>query len=172
MGTIADGRGPVVHRLRTLDANTYMPGAVLAKVDRMSMRFALEVRSPLLDVRIARWASRLPAAVCNDGRMNKKLLKRLCLRYLPESIVFRPKQGFGVPDRCWSQDRLLDLADDLLFTTSSQLLGFVDAKKLREHLKRMRDPGQFHVYQVWEILVLEQWLRKAAELTRAIPAAA
>jgi asparagine synthase (glutamine-hydrolysing) len=172
MRTIADAGGPVVHRLRTLDANTYMPGAVLAKVDRMAMRFALEVRSPFLDARIGRWAANLPASMCNDGRMTKKLLKRLCLRYLPESIVFRPKQGFGVPDRCWSQDRLLNLADDLLFTTSSHLLQFVDSRKLREHLTRMRDPGQFHVYQVWEILVLEQWLRKAAELTRAIPAAA
>jgi asparagine synthase (glutamine-hydrolysing) len=104
--------------------------------------------------------------------MTKKLLKRLCLRYLPESIVFRPKQGFGVPDRCWSQERLLNLADDLLFGTSSQLLGFVDPRRLREHLTRMRDPGQFHVYQVWEILVLEQWLRKAVEQTRAVPAAA
>jgi asparagine synthase (glutamine-hydrolysing) len=172
MRTVADGSGPVIHRLRTLDANTYMPGAVLAKVDRMSMRFALEVRSPLLDARIARWASRLPATVCNNGQMTKKLLKRLCLRYLPESIVFRPKQGFGVPDRCWSQERLLNLADDLLFGTSSQLLAFVDASRLREHLTRMRDPGQFHVYQIWEILVLEQWLRKAAELTRTAPLAA
>ena len=172
MRTTADGAGPVIHRLRTLDANTYMPGAVLAKVDRMSMRFALEVRSPLLDVRIARWAARLPAAVCNDGRMTKKLLKRLCLRYLPESIVFRPKQGFGVPDRCWSQERLLNLADDLLFGTSSQVIAFVDPRRLREHLARMRDPGQFHVYQVWEILVLEQWLRKAVEQTGSISVAA
>jgi asparagine synthase (glutamine-hydrolysing) len=172
MRTIADGEGPVLHRLRTLDANTYLPGAVLAKVDRMAMRFALEVRSPFLDARIGRWAANLPASVCNDGRMTKKLLKRLCQQYLPDSIVFRPKQGFGVPDRCWSHERLLNLADDLLFGTGSQLLGFVDRLRLREHLKRMRDPERFHVYQVWEILVLEQWLRKAADLTRSVSAAA
>jgi asparagine synthase (glutamine-hydrolysing) len=168
----ADGCGPVLHRLRTLDANYYMPGAVLAKVDRMSMQFALEVRSPLLDMRIARWAARLPAYGCNDGRIAKRILKRLCLRYLPETIVLRPKQGFGVPDRCWSHDRLLNLADDLLFGSGGQLTMHLDAARLLEHLTRQRDPSRFHVYQVWEILVLEQWLRKAAEQTRSLAAAA
>ena len=149
-----------------------MPGAVLAKVDRMSMRFALEVRCPLLDASIARWAARLPASILNDGKIAKKLLKRLCLRYLPESIVYRPKQGFGVPDRCWSQERLLNLADDLLFGASGQLTTYLDAGRLRDHLRRQRDQRYFHVYQIWEILVLEQWLRKAVGQTRALPAAA
>jgi asparagine synthase (glutamine-hydrolysing) len=153
---------PVLHRLRTLDANTYLPGAVLAKVDRMSMQFALEVRSPLLDVRLARWASQLPARVCDDGREPKKLLKRLALRYLPHDIVYRPKQGFGLPDQCWSQDRLLDLASSLLLSPHSQLAGYLDQARLRNHLARQRDPRQFHVYQIWEMLILEQWLRSAA----------
>jgi asparagine synthase (glutamine-hydrolysing) len=172
MRNVADGVGPVVNRLRTLDANTYMPGAVLAKMDRMSMRFALEVRCPLLDVRLARWAARLPAHLCNDGKTAKRILKRLCLRYLPESIVYRLKQGFGLPDQCWSQERLLDLASDLLLGPGGRLTGYLDAAKLREHLRRQQEPREFHVYQVWELLVLEQWLRKAAERDQTLPAAA
>ncbi len=162
MRATADGRGSVLHRLRTLDATSYLPGAVLAKVDRMSMQFALEVRSPLLDSRLAGWASSLPAWVCNDGRTAKKVLKRLALRYLPESIVHRPKQGFGLPDQCWSQDRLLDLADGLLLGTGARVQGHLDGQKLRRHLAGQRDPRLFNVYQIWELLVLELWLRKAA----------
>jgi asparagine synthase (glutamine-hydrolysing) len=153
---------PVLHRLRTLDANTYLPGAVLAKVDRMSMQFALEVRCPLLDVRLARWAAQLPARLCDDGREAKKLLKRLALRYLPADVVYRPKQGFGVPDQCWSQERLLDLASALLLGPSAQLAGYLDQTRLRQHLARQRDPRHFHVYQIWEMLILEQWLRNVA----------
>src|SRR5262245_1336621 len=48
---------PLIHRMRRFDVEAYMPGAVLAKVDRMSMQFALEVRCPLLDVRLGRWAA-------------------------------------------------------------------------------------------------------------------
>ena len=164
MHRIANGRGPVLHRLRELDATTYMPGAVLAKVDRMSMQFALEVRSPLLDSRIAAWASTLPARVCNDGQITKKLLKQLALRYLPVEIVNRPKQGFGVPDQCWSQGRLLDLAEDLLFRPGAHLTGHLDSQALRRHLTDQRNPHRFNVYQIWEILILEQWLRKAASM--------
>jgi asparagine synthase (glutamine-hydrolysing) len=162
MHALANGRGPLLHCLRTLDATTYMPGAVLAKVDRMSMQFALEVRSPLLDCRVARWAAGLPGWACNDGRTGKKVLKALARRYLPDAIVDRPKQGFGVPDQCWSQGRLLDLADQLLLDPSAQLAGHLDRTALRRHLAGQRDPGRFHVYQIWEILVLEQWLSKAA----------
>jgi asparagine synthase (glutamine-hydrolysing) len=167
-----DGGGPIVHRLRTLDANTYLPGAVLAKVDRMSMHFGLEVRSPLLDVPVARWAAELPARMCNDGKTTKRILKCLCLRYLPESIVVRPKQGFGVPDQCWSQDRLLELADDLLLGPRNRLTEYLDAAQLRQHLQRQREPNHFHVYQIWELLVLEQWLRKTAEQVWTLPSAA
>jgi asparagine synthase (glutamine-hydrolysing) len=161
---IANGPGPVLHRLRRLDALSYMPGAVLAKVDRMSMQFALEVRSPLLDSRVAAWAATLPASACNDGKTTKKVLKQLALRYLPEAIVHRPKQGFGVPDQCWSQGRLLGLAEELLLGLGGQLVGHLDKDALRRHLVNQHDPSQFHVYQIWEILVLEQWLRKAASI--------
>jgi asparagine synthase (glutamine-hydrolysing) len=166
---VADGSGPVLHRLRTLDASTYLPGAVLAKVDRMAMRFALEVRCPLLDVRLARWASSLPAHVLHDGITSKKVLKELARCYLPAEIVDRPKQGFGLPAQCWSRERLLDLADSLLVGNGSTLAGYLDQIRLRRHLARQRVPGAFNVYQVWELLVLEQWLRGTA---RALPLAA
>lgn len=155
----ARGRRGVLHDLRTLDAATYLPGAVLAKVDRMSMRFALEVRSPFLDRRLATWASRLPARVLNDGKQAKILLKQLALRYLSPEIVYRPKQGFGIPDQCWSRDRLLDLAHDLLLGPGSRITEYLNPVSLRAHLTRQRDPACFHVYQIWEMLILEQWLR-------------
>ena len=123
-----DGPGPVLHRMRTLDAASYLPGAVLAKVDRMSMRFALETRSPLLDLRIADWARQLPASALHDGVTGKKVLKHLARRYLPNDLVDRPKQGFGIPDQCWSQRRLLALADDLLDGPGCRLHDFVDAQ--------------------------------------------
>ncbi len=54
----------LMHRMRTLDANLYMPGAVLAKVDRMAMQHALEVRSPLLDPQFAEIAMSLSEDDC------------------------------------------------------------------------------------------------------------
>jgi asparagine synthase (glutamine-hydrolysing) len=127
------------------------------------------VRCPLLDVRLARWAQRLPARTLNDGHTGKILLKQLALRYLPEEIVHRPKLGFGLPDQGWSQPRLLQLAEDLLTGPGCRLHTYLDGQRLREHLTRQRDPHLFNVYQLWELLILEQWLRRTSDV-RAVAA--
>ena len=74
---------PLMHRMRRVDASFYLPGAVLAKVDRMSMLHSLEVRSPLLDKDVAEFASLLSQQECwtpPDG--TKHILKELASDYL------------------------------------------------------------------------------------------
>ncbi|HMC63522.1 MAG TPA: asparagine synthase (glutamine-hydrolyzing), partial [Gemmataceae bacterium] len=156
-----DRSRPLIHRMRMLDVESYLPGAVLAKVDRMSMQFALEVRCPLLDVRLGRWAARLPAEWCHDRFQSKRLLKRLAAKYLPREIIERPKMGFGLPERAWSKERLLNLTSDLLLGSGSQLPGYLDRGSVRRYLQIQRLPNCFSVYQIWGLLVLEQWLRRA-----------
>ena len=58
-------------------------------------------------------------------------MKQPLLRYLPAEIVHRPKQGFGLPDQCWSKDRLLDLAEDRLPESDGQLTSYLDRDCLR-----------------------------------------
>jgi hypothetical protein len=59
-----------------------MPGAVLAKVDRMSMQHSLEVRAPLLGVDVARFAMTLAADDCYQdwARQTGAEAGRLALR--------------------------------------------------------------------------------------------
>ena len=74
-----------------------MPGAVLAKVDRMSMQHSLEVRTPFLNVELARFAERLPEKVLADGEFSKRALREVAYRYLPRDLIDMPKRGFGLP---------------------------------------------------------------------------
>lgn len=84
-------------RLSVLDYHTYLPGAVLSKVDRMSMRHALEVRTPFFDPRVLELGAALPSSLCGaDGRM-KPLLRRVLRRHLPEDLIAGRKVGFGMP---------------------------------------------------------------------------
>jgi asparagine synthase (glutamine-hydrolysing) len=136
------------------------------------MQFALEVRCPLLDVRLARFAAGLPARFCHDGRQTKIILKKLAARYLPDDIINRPKMGFGLPDRTWAQDGLLSLAHDMLLGPGSRVGARVHRKGLHEYLERQRNPNCFSVYQVWNLLILEQWLRGPVPAAQAIPARA
>lgn len=151
---------PIMHRLRNIDAEYYMPGAVLAKVDRMSMQASLEVRCPLLDREVAAFAMALPANLCwRAPDVTKFLLKRLAERYLPAPIIHRPKMGFGLPTQSWSRDRMLGMANDALTGESSLLGGLLDRAELRRLMAQQAVAGQFSIYQVWPLLMLDLWLR-------------
>ncbi|HTE04546.1 MAG TPA: asparagine synthase C-terminal domain-containing protein, partial [Planctomycetota bacterium] len=169
---IDDDRRPLIHRLREIDADTYMPGAVLAKVDRMSMAFALEVRCPLLDVAVARHAESLPAELVWQHGFSKPVLRTLAARYLPREHWERRKLGFGLPGGAWNSARMLDLCEELLLARDSRAAGVLDRDGLRRFVARQRQPGCFSVFQTWTVLMLECWLRHQASLPVAAATAA
>jgi asparagine synthase (glutamine-hydrolysing) len=157
-----DVRQPLIHRMRNLDTSSYLPGAVLAKVDRMSMQVSLEVRCPLLDREVARFAQSVGADACWQAPADtKRILKHLAARYLPAQWMNRKKMGFGLPANAWSHDKMLGLANDLLTGSSSQLGGLVDQVALEGLMRRQAVPNLFSIYQVWPLLILEQWLRRS-----------
>ncbi len=156
-----DPAQPLMHRMRALDAKTYMPGAVLPKVDRMSMQVSLEVRCPLLDRDVAELAQGLPLSACwRPPAETKRILKQLATRYLPADWMHRRKMGFGLPSNTWSSEGTLRLARDLLLAPESRLGGLLDAAALKRLVEHQASPGCFSVYQVWPLLILELWLRR------------
>ena len=88
---------PALHALRQLDFHTYLPGAVLAKVDRMSMRHGLETRTPFLYPSMLTLAGKASLGLCMAGQVQKVTLRHLLARYLPQRHVQAPKKGFGMP---------------------------------------------------------------------------
>ena len=155
---IDEGSGALLAAMRAGDAAHYMPGAVLAKVDRMSMQHSLEVRTPFLNVELARFAERLPESVLADGEFSKRALREVAYRYLPRDLVDMPKRGFGLPMNAWMRDSLLPLAEKLL-GGASVLRDKLGAKGVEAFLQRHRDPTRFNPYQLWGVVSLEIWLR-------------
>jgi asparagine synthase (glutamine-hydrolysing) len=146
-------------RLRRTDARNYLPGAVLAKVDRMSMQHALEVRTPFLNVELARFAERLPPEMLTDGRRGKLLLRELAYRYLPRHLIDLPKQGFGPTTPDWARASLLGIANDLLRSDESRVVPLFGREGIERFIARQSRPNGFVAYQVWALAMLESWLR-------------
>ena len=156
---LEDSTRTPLQRMRALDAATYMPGAVLAKVDRMSMQCSLEVRCPLLDRDLGRFAATLPDALLwKPPQGTKQILKDLAAEYLPREWMERRKMGFGMPSKCWSLSQLIALAEES-FGRDAALRDHLDPTALDAFVLEQRDPQHFSIYRLWPMLILELWLR-------------
>jgi asparagine synthase (glutamine-hydrolysing) len=151
------GELPLMHRMREIDTRTYMSGAVLAKVDRMSMQHALEVRTPFLSIEVARFAEKLSPEQCYQNGQGKLILKELLCRYLPREFVYRPKQGFGLPPGVWGKDTLLPALKRSCDAPASRVQDWLPRGRIKRFLSEQE--RNFSTYQVWNVLMLEMWLR-------------
>ena len=93
-------------RRMLLDMDTYLPGDILAKVDRASMKYALECRCPILDVDVMEYSYRIRHDFKYKGREKKAILKDITYDYIPRDLLDRPKMGFGIPLDQWMRSIL------------------------------------------------------------------
>ena len=101
-----------------LDLGFMLADGYLQKIDLATMAMSLEGRCPLVDYRLVEWAMRLPMSYKIRHGQTKYLLKKALCRHLPTDLVYRPKQGFGVPVAQWLRGPLRTWTYDLLHDES------------------------------------------------------
>ena len=80
-----------------LDLNLRLPELLLMRVDKMTMAASLEGRVPFLDHKFVELAMSIPQAVKTRGGTLKHILKKSVRGIIPDELIDRRKQGFGVP---------------------------------------------------------------------------
>lgn len=88
------------------DLNLRLPELLLMRVDKMSMGVSLEGRVPFLDYKFVELAMSIPQAIKTRHGISKYILKKAVRGVIPDELIDRPKQGFGVPVFEWLADRL------------------------------------------------------------------
>lgn len=81
-------------RRMLLDMDTYLPGDILCKVDRASMKYSLEARCPILDQRVMEYSFRLPHSFKNHNGCQKYILKRSLTTIFRGNYWIVKRQGF------------------------------------------------------------------------------
>lgn len=122
-GHLAAGGSEAMQFWETLH---YLPGDLLAKMDRATMAVALEARAPLLDHLVVEHAWRLPPEMKASRQAGKRVLRSLLFRYLPRSLVDLPKQGFSAPIGRWLATGLRDWARAELDYGAAHLSDLID----------------------------------------------
>ena len=152
--------GNSMDRLLYLDSKTYLPGDILTKVDRMSMAVSLEARVPLLDHVLIEFVARMPSSWKMRGLEAKFIFKQAVTGLVPDEILHRPKQGFGVPIAEWINDQLRERIDDTLSDPRTRQRGFIRPEYV-DLLRAEHDRGRRnHSPALWTVLMFELWCRK------------
>jgi asparagine synthase (glutamine-hydrolysing) len=144
-------------QLTLVDIANYLPGDILTKVDRASMRVSLEARVPLLDHHLVEFAVSLPGSLKRRDGVGKYLLRRAIVGLVPSSVLEHPKRGFAVPLGRWFKGELRYHLDNLL-RPGCPVHEFVDVgsveRIVNEHVNGRRD----HSAMLWRLTVLKGWL--------------
>jgi asparagine synthase (glutamine-hydrolysing) len=142
------------------DIESYLEGDILTKVDRATMRVALEGREPFLDHKIIEFAMALPDHFKVRDGQTKWILRQILYKYVPKQMIERPKMGFGIPLDNWlstilRQD-LLAIAQDQSFFEAFRF-NSVEVKKIIDtYLNNKGNSPSL----VWYFYCLHKWYKR------------
>ena len=154
-------------RRMLLDMDTYLPGDILCKVDRASMKYSLEARCPILDRDVMEYSFRLPHSFKYEKGVKKRILKDIAYDYIPKELLDRPKVGFGVPLDKWLRgplkEQLLTFADPAFLKRQ----GIFDADYVSGLVKHYLETGDAGPATganfskvTWSFFTFQQWYEK------------
>ena len=116
-------------RMMYVDMMSRLPGQSLMILDRATMAYSLESRSPFLDPRFAEFMARVPVRHKIRGRRLRYLERRLGERYLPREVLDRKKQGFASPLMYIMDEEVRTLAPALLLNSELVRDGYLEAAR-------------------------------------------
>ena len=146
-----------LQRAADLNINLWLENDSNVKVDRASMAYGVEVRSPFLDYRVIEFARTLPISYRIKNGKRKRILKDILSQYIPENIFDVPKKGFAIPLSQWVRNELREDIEIHLNDNFLNSLKCLNTKKFKKYMRlHFNGKGDYSTY-IWRVYVLSKW---------------
>lgn len=155
----ASGADDPLARAQYADLMTWLPGRMLAKVDRTSMAHGLEVRPPLLDHNIVEWAGALPPDYKLHRGAGKRVLKDAFVGRLGADFIARPKQGFAPPLAAWMRRSHNNPAFRLNASHEWRNCGLFNQKAVERMVRNHKSGRADCAQELWSVIMYDAFLR-------------
>ena len=148
----------LLNSMRYLDLKLTLAGDILVKVDRASMAVALEVRPVYLHQEVVALAERIPPRLLADKNQSKKVLKSAFRPWLPDTILYRKKQGLAMPLKRWINGDLRQMFAQQ--EGDSPLEGLLDETQLLKLAREDAFNGADPTSLAHNLFFLRQWIAR------------
>lgn len=172
-GEELEAESPLVLAMR-LDADVYMRSQLLRDSDAASMAHSLELRVPLVDAELARFARTCRSSFkLSRAGAEESVSRRGCAKHvliaalrdlLPADIERRPKRGFSMPFESWLQGPLLEIAMDATSDSTVKRRGLFEPKAVARTRGAFKKGEAGAGYpKLWSLMILELWSRQVLD---------
>ncbi|MGB5036359.1 MAG: asparagine synthase C-terminal domain-containing protein, partial [Blastocatellia bacterium] len=130
---------------------------LLMRVDKITMATSVETRVPFLDHKLVEFAMTIPRSMKVRDGQNKWILKKALEGILPNDILYRPKQGFGLPINEWFIKGMAPFVEHALFSSPFRKRGFLDYDVVRSMWEQHLAGKVNYSFNIWSLLNLSLW---------------
>ena len=150
-------------RMSDYDIKTYMNGDIFTKVDRATMAYSLEARTPLVDYRVVEYSQKIPFKYKYENGSGKNILKDILYDYLPKEIFDRPKSGFTVPLKNWFRNELKDYVYETLSEKNLKKIDDININYVKQMIENHMNGKENNYHQLWTLISYIKWMEKYFE---------
>ena len=148
--------------LRNCDIENYMAYDILTKVDRSSMYYSVEARSPLLDINIFNYLKNT-SIDHNINLFNSKiLLKKILKKYLPNHLINKSKKGFSIPlDKILLNEVKKNYFDCYHYVKKNKLINNLNRANVEKYTNLFFTKKDYRYTSiVWAFFIYFKWVIK------------
>lgn len=146
-----------LNRILEVEFRTIFPDQVMTFVDRLSMAHSLEVRTAYLDTEFVEFVAGLSGQWKIRNGETKYLLKQAARRYLPDEMIFRPKEGFVLPINTWLLKNLEPYVRDTLSSDRLADHGLFSPQYVENLVREFYAGKTDHANKVLSLLAFQEW---------------